>query len=339
MINRVFRLVDVKRIEMAYREVDFSKLEVLVRPEFLSICAADHRYYFGERKKEIWKKKLPIALIHEAIGEVLFDPQNFFKAGEKVVIIPNISPFEKSEIKGNYRTESRFLSSSIDGCTQDIVSIRHDRLIKLPEDYSEIYVFSELVSVAYNAIEAFDRCCKTSKDRLGVWGDGSVGFVVALVLKSVYPSSKIYAVGKTHRKLSRFSFAENTYMTDELPEGLRFDHCFECVGGKASESAIAQMIDIANPEGCISMLGVSEDPIAINTRQLLEKGISLIGDSRSERIDFEKAIELIYTNSLVRRYLKTIISQIIEVRNESDIAKAFEQDFMNDFKTVIRWKI
>lgn len=339
MINRVFRLVDVKRIEMMYREVDFSKREVLVRPEFMSICAADQRYYLGERKKEIWKKKLPLALIHEAVGTVLFDPDNRFNTGEKVVIIPNISPSTDGLVKGNYHTESRFLSSSMDGCMQDIVSIRHDRLISLPEDYSEIYVFSELVSVAYNAIESFERCCKISKSKIGVWGDGSVGFVLALVLKSVYPNSKIYVIGKTLRKLSRFSFAEDTFITDELPSNLKFDHCFECVGGKASESAISQMIDIVNPEGCISILGVSEDPIIINTRSVLDKGISIIGISRSERNDFEKAVDLLHTNSLVKRYLRTIISQILAVTDESCIAEAFEQDYMNDFKTIIKWKI
>lgn len=339
MINRVFRLVDVKRIEMVYREVDFSKREVLVRPEFMSICAADQRYYLGGRKKEIWKKKLPLALIHEAVGSVLFDPENHFKVGEKVVIIPNLSPAAIGPAKGNYLAESRFLSSSADGCMQDIVSIRYDRLISLPENYSEIYVFSELVSVAYNAVEAFERCCKTSRDKIGVWGDGNVGFVVALVLKNIYPDSKIYAIGKTYRKLSRFSFAENTFVFDELPGNLRLDHCFECVGGKSSESAIAQILDVINPEGCISMLGVSEDPIAINTRTVLEKGISVIGVSRSERTDFEKAVNLINTNSLVRRYLKTIISQIIEIKDERDIADAFEQDYMNDFKTIMKWKI
>lgn len=339
MINRVFRLVDIKRIEMAYREVDLSKREVLVRPQFMSICASDQRYYLGERKKEILKRTLPLALIHEAVGTVLFDPENLFKSGDKVVIIPNISPVSNNSVKGNYHCQSKFISSSADGCMQDIISIRHDRLIKLPEGDFEIYVFSELVSVAYNAIESFERCCKTSKNKIGVWGDGGVGFVVALVLKSIYPNSKIYAVGKNHRKLSRFSFAENTYLTDEFSDDLRFDHCFECVGGKASEEAIAQMIDVISPEGCISMLGVSEDPVVINTRKVLEKGISLIGASRSERADFEKAVELIFKNSLVRRYLKTIISQTIEVNDESGIALAFEQDFMNDFKTVIKWKV
>ena len=35
------------------------------------------------------EKKLPMALIHEGIGEVVFDKTSEFKAGDKVVMIPN----------------------------------------------------------------------------------------------------------------------------------------------------------------------------------------------------------------------------------------------------------
>lgn len=50
------------------------------------------------------------------------------------------------------------------------------------------------------------------------------------------------------------------------------DHAFECVGGAASQSAINQMIDYIQPEGTMSILGVSEYPVPINTRMILEKG-------------------------------------------------------------------
>jgi len=339
MINRVFRLVDIKRIEMSYHEIDFSKREVLVRPEYMSICAADQRYYLGLREKLILKKKLPVALIHEATGEVLYDPEKQFVSREKVIIIPNIPPNGNDEIKGNYRIGSKFLSSDADGFMQDIVSVKRDRLIRVPDDYAKIYVFSELVSVAFNAIEGFERCCKTPKNSIAVWGDGSVGFVVALVLKNVYPNAKISAIGKTDRKLPRFSFVDNTYSIDELPSDLQPDHCFECVGEKDSENAISQMINIIKPEGCISLLGVSENPIAINTRQVLEKGLSLIGHSRSEHTDFEKAVDIMHKNSKVKKYLRTIISQTIEITDENDITFAFEQDIMNDFKTLMKWRI
>ncbi len=44
------------------------------------------------------------------------------------------------------------------------------------------------------------------------------------------------------------------------------DHAFECVGGIKSEDAIEQIIDHINPEGCISLMGVSEKNLWMSTR-------------------------------------------------------------------------
>ncbi len=339
MINRIYRLFDSKRIEMVQREVNLDTENILIKPEYMSICAADNRYFFGKRKKEILNKKLPMALIHEAIGTILYDPNKEFLPGQKVVIIPNIPSLHTNDIKGNYQKDSVFMSSGIDGFMQDILSIRRDRVILLPDDYSEIYVLSELVSVSINAIDAFEKACNTKKEFLGIWGDGSVGFITGIVLKTLYPKAKIYSFGKNMRKIQLFSYSDKTFIINDIPKDIQLDHCFECVGGVGSEIAINQMIDMINPQGCISLLGVSEEPVSINTRVILEKGINIIGNSRSERCDFEKAIDLIHNNSFFVEYLKSIISQIIEINNESDISYAFEQDISNDFKTIIRWNI
>ena len=48
------------------------------------------------------------------------------------------------------------------------------------------------------------------------------------------------------------------------------------MGGKGSQQAIEQIINIINPEGSIALL-VSELPIQVNTRMVLEKGLTIIG--------------------------------------------------------------
>lgn len=67
------------------------------------------------------------------------------------------------------------------------------------------------------------------------------------------------------------------------------DHAFECVGGIKSEDAIEQIIDHINPEGCISLMGVSEEPVDVNTRMVLEKGLTLLGNSRSGYEDLKSS--------------------------------------------------
>lgn len=338
MINRVFRLVDVKRIEMSQRELALTKQTVIVRPEYMAICQADLRYFLGKRKLEVLQKKLPLALIHEAMGRVLYDATGTYKIGERVVLIPNTTPDQKGIIKGNYRQDSIFRSSDTDGFMQDLIPIPANRLISLPEGDDRLYVLSEIVSVAFNAIEAFERHALTEKTKIGVWGDGSLGFVVCLVLHTLYPDSEIYIFGKNARKLQRFTFVSQSYLIDAIPKDLSLDHCFECVGSMGSEQAVHQILKMIRPQGCISLLGVSEDPIKIDTRTALAKGILFIGNSRSEKIDFQKAVQLIYSNEFVKRYLRTIISQVCVVRTIEDIYSTFEQSQIKDFKAIIKWE-
>ncbi|MBC8931657.1 ribitol-5-phosphate dehydrogenase, partial [Escherichia coli] len=82
-----------------------------------------------------------------------------------------------------------------------------------------------------------------------------------LLLKTIYPESKVIIFGKTQYKLDFFSFVDEAHLVDEIPEGLVIDNAFECAGGKGSQYAVEQIIDLIKPEGTISLLGVSENPI------------------------------------------------------------------------------
>jgi ribitol-5-phosphate 2-dehydrogenase len=331
--------MDIKRIEMVLREITASADTVLIKPDHMAICAADKRYYLGRRRKEILDAKLPMALIHEAVGTVLYDYGKRFKPGDSVVLVPLEIERKDSGVKGNYREDSKFASSDCDGFMRDIVALPHDRLVPVERQNASAYVFSEILSVALSAVETFEKLCDTRKDGFGIWGDGSMGYVMGLALRYRYPEAKIYQFGKTARKLQKFSFATATCYIDRIPEGLRLDHCFECVGGTGSETAVEQILDIVSPQGCVSLLGVSEERIEINTRKVLEKGLRLVGNSRSDYGDIKKAADLIRDNDFFRRYLRMMISDILPVMSESDIHKAFEQDVLNDFKTVIKWEL
>lgn len=338
MINEIIKLIAPKRFQFFFEEEEITEDNVAVKPTYLSICAADQRYYQGLRKKEILDKKLPLALIHEAVGEIMYDAKGEFKAGEKVVLIPNTPMSEDEIIKENYRRDSKFRSSSANGFLQNVVLIRRDRIIPIRNIKEEISSLLELASVSINAIESFLENSHSRKDIIGVWGCGNLGYITALLLKVYFPDSKIIVLGTTNEKLNYFSFADETRLISEIGENFKVDHAFECVGGQKSEDAINQIIDCINPQGTISLMGVSEELIAINTRMVLEKGLKLIGDSRSGYEDFEKAVELLQDKNM-QDYLSNIISETIEVNQVNDIQKAFEHDANNDFKTIIRWNL
>lgn len=339
MINSVYRLIAPGMIDIACTQPDI-KNSVLLRPLYLSVCKADQRYYQGKRSREALKAKLPMALIHECVAKVVFDPTGNFKPGEIVVPVPNTPTEDDDVIAENYRPSSRFCSSGYDGFLRDYIDIAPDRLVRVPDGADlRIASFAELISVSVHAISRFEKFAHSRRDSVGIWGDGNVGFITALVLRSLYPEMKIYVFGTVYDKLAYFSFTDGAYHVDHVPENLKIDHAFECVGGEGSRFAIAQIIDLINPEGSIGLMGVSERFVDINTRMVLEKGLNLFGSSRSGVQDFQRTMDLLEENPKLSAYLENLIGGVVEVRTISDIHSAFAQDISRHFgKTVIKWE-
>ena len=241
----------------------------------------------------------------------------------------------------NYRTSSLFRSSNCDGFLQEVVLQPRDRVVKLPSYlFKPSMAYVELMSVGVHAIERFRMKAHARREHIGVWGDGNLGYILALFLKAICPESKIYVFGKNLDKLERFSFVDETHLISEDLLGIHLDHAFECVGGVGSQKAIQQMITCIKPEGYMALLGVSEEAIEMNTRLILEKGITLVGNSRSSIADYRKVVEMIDGNPSMVGYLENIISSIQEIRKLEDITNAFEIDETKIYgKTILKWEI
>ena len=336
MLNIVYRLKSPKFFEEAIDEIELDG--IIVRPTYLSICQADQRYYQGSRPVEVLDEKLPMALVHEGIGEVVYDNSGEFKPGDIVVMIPN-TPFGEDVCAANYSYKSKFRGSGFDGFTSDLIKFESDRVIKLPDDFNHhVSAFIELISVAYQGITKFNQIAITPKDVLGVWGDGNVGFITALLLKEMFPDSKVIVFGKHQENLNLFSFADETYRIHDVGSDVVIDHAFECVGSSASQLAIDQITDLINPQGTINLFGVSEYPIPINTRIILEKGLTVQGNSRSEREDFIGVIETLKQNPQLFEQLGKLITNICEISSLEDLKEAFDQDYLSKFgKTILKW--
>lgn len=340
MLNTVYQLVAPRKFEVTYENIGLQDTDVIVRPTHLSICNADQRYYQGLREAHVLQEKLPMALIHEAIGVVLRDPTGEFKPGEEVVMIPN-TPIEEDEfIAENYLRSSKFRASGFNGFMQEYVKIRQDRLVRLPQGMDKkVAAFTEIVSVSVHAIRRFDAIAHGRRECVGIWGDGNLGYITALLFKTMFPDTKLFIFGISKDKLSDFTFADGTYNVSHIPRDIQLDHAFECVGGAGSGKAIDQIIDYIRPEGTISILGVSEYPVPINTRMVLEKGLRIFGSSRSGRKDFEATVALYKEHPELVNYLSNIVGAVIRVHSISDMKRAFEMDIQKSFgKTIMLWE-
>ncbi|MCB5940200.1 alcohol dehydrogenase catalytic domain-containing protein [bacterium 210820-DFI.6.52] len=337
MINHIYQLVSPGVFSIEYASTDLAD-KVILRPQFMALCHADQRYFLGQRSQDVLRKKLPMALIHECCGRVLQDPTGTFAPGARVVAIPNSPQSPDPIISENYRRDSRFLSSGYDGFMREYIDLPADRLVSCDGVPDHIAAITEFVSVTVQAARRFDRLAHARRDRVGIWGDGSMAFVLACTLRSLFPQIELHVVGKNARKLSMFSFVGATHFADDLPQGFSVDHAFECAGGEGSYYAIDDIIRTIEPQGAIILLGVSENKVAINTRDVLEKGLTLAGSSRSGREDFVEAIRLM-GDPAVQNRLNRIISIDDPVCQMGDIERVFRTDLNTPFKTVFEWRM
>lgn len=324
-------------ISIKYKNIDFNE-DIIVKPLYMAICHADQRYYTGSRSKAVLKKKLPMALIHECCGEVVFDKTGKFKVGQKVALIPNVPGDYDDEIYENYGKGAKFLSSGFDGFMREYINISYDRVVPFDDIPLEVAAITEFVSVGVHALTRFKKLSHSKKEKIGIWGDGSLAFVVSNILKQEFPNSKIIIFGKNTEKLALFSFADETILVDDIPSNYNMDHAFECAGGEGSTFAIDDIIKYINPQGTVMLMGVSENKVPINTRDILEKGLTFVGCSRSGYEDFRKALDFMKDEKFQMR-LKMIIQEFGEVKNIEDIHKVFKNDINNPFKTVFEWSI
>lgn len=339
MINRLYRLVAPKQIQVSFSSLALNTSDVIVRPGYLSICAADQRYYQGLRSPDALKEKLPMSLIHECAGTVVHDASGVYAAGQKVLLVPNQPLAPSGVIRDNYASTSVFRASGYDGFMQEYVSIPHECVVPYEHLDDSIAAICELVSVAMHSVTTLMQNAHSIRDSIAVFGDGNLGYIVALLIRTLMPESRLCVMGIVDEKLSLFSFADEIHHSDRLPDGLRVDHAVECVGGQASGAVINSIIDIINPQGTIMLMGVSEQPVAVNTRMILERGLTLIGRSRSTTEDFIAVRDLLESHPDLQSRLRRIIRGVFPVSTVEQISDVFSADFANPYKTVMKWMV
>lgn len=338
MISNVMRLTETRNIEdiQVKREVQVN--EVVVEPYLLSICHADLRYFTGERRKEALEEKLPMALFHEGIGRIVFSKHPDFQEGDRVVVVPSIPGYLLKHTKkslccnncknggpSNYCEKGVFLGSGYDGLAQDKLVIHGENVLKIPAEINDdIALLSELISVSLYAINVAQLDSLEKEDKVAVFGDGPVGYLTSTALHYIYGISKekLLVFGAEPNKIKQFK----DFATINLVHDFNFHNVtgvkriFECTGGKYSTNAINQAIDLVDRHGSIVLMGVTEELVPINTRDVLEKGIHLLGSSRSRVEDFEVLIESFKDE----RYRKALYPLIPEKTHVVKSAKELE---------------
>lgn len=345
MLITTYKVTAPNVIEEFIEDLTAKEGQVLVKVDCMAICKADIRYFLGLRSKNVLDHKYPLTPIHEAVGHVIKDYTGKYKKGDKVILVPNsVDPnmcsncehkrCSNPELGNNYCPYASFKSSTKDGFLKPFCAVDELGLVKYNNEIpSEIAVWSELLSVSTAAAR---RIGIQNNQKVAVFGDGIMAFLVYLVLYYQY-NCDISVFGMSDDKLAMFKHAK-TYKFKDY-KGSKFDTLIECVGGRFAQDAINQMIDIATVGADLLLMGVSEDNSAINTRKVLEKGLSIKGVTRSSYDDFVKVSKLI-ENKEIQKDLKEIVLSENIIKTVTDIYKVFDLDVNNTSvigKNVMKW--
>ena len=184
MIDNVYQLIAPRTVAIKFEDVDIAN-KVIVRPRYMAVCHADQRYFQGKRDPEVMRKKLPMALIHECMGEVLADATHTFNVGDPVVMIPNIPGHGPDGVYENYASGSAFRSSGHDGFMREFVALPADRVVSCAGVEPHVAAITEFVSVTMHGIHRFDIAAHAKRDRIAIIGDGSLAYALACTLSSL----------------------------------------------------------------------------------------------------------------------------------------------------------
>jgi len=337
--SRTLRLTEPRKVQEVMIERKVRDGFAVVEPKLASICHADLRYFGGLRRPEVLARKLPMALLHEGIGVIVESRSAKLAQGQRVLIVPYVPgyllrgvkpeqccPACRGEIEDNYCLHAQFLGSGTDGIAQSRLVLPEQCLIPVPDSVAdEVAVLAELCSVSYRAFRGVAHLL--DKARIAVFGDGPVGYLTAAMLHHAFDveRDRLTVFGAIREKLNEFAFAKTELVQQyDFAAGDKADIVVECTGGRFSESALNQGIDILDYGGHLVAMGVSEDWVPINTRDVLEKGITIHGSSRSSDKDFRAVLQVMERPDCQRTLSRLIPEQLIKVSQADDLVGAME---------------
>jgi ribitol-5-phosphate 2-dehydrogenase len=290
---------------------------VLLRPLRIGICASDLKLYSGTRERSALLAKLPIALLHEAVAEVVAvgggaGPSGGLQVGQRVVPSPNIPctvadperfptperacyACRRGGAGQNYCLAGRFLSSNADGMARTAFVHPAVCIVPVPAEVPDgLAVLTEPMATI---LAGLDQAAAPPGGRFLVIGNGAMGILTVIALHAVLGAGPKDILVTGHRWEARAGAVDGLatpvgeHEAGPLCDG-GIDVAFECVGGDAAPETIALATDALRPGGRGVLFGPSERPFLFDARKMIAKGLTFLGCNRSRTAHFARALEL-----------------------------------------------
>jgi ribitol-5-phosphate 2-dehydrogenase (NADP+) len=318
---------------------------VLLRPLRLGVCGSDLKLYTGARERSALLQKLPLALLHEGVAEVMaVGPGSDFTVGQHVIPSPNVPctvahadryPDQEHACYAcrpggagaNYCMDGEFLSSNVDGMARTAFLHPAECTVAIPSGVSDaVAVLTEPLATVLAGLE---HVSPAPDGRFLVIGNGTIGLLTLIALRGLWGArpDRVVVTGRhwdaRAEAVDGLAIAVDEAETSSIAElGGRIDVAFECVGGDSNAGTLALAIDMLRPGGTGVMFGPSEGPLQFDTRKMIGKGLNIVGCNRALVRHFTEALALASRPEVGGLLERALAPKEFSVRGASDLDDA-----------------
>lgn len=327
--------------KIEFREVDKpapQANEVLIQVKRIGICGSDIHVFHGLHPYTSY----PVVQGHEVSGEIaeVGNQVRGLSAGDRVVFMPQVTCGECYPCRhGMYHIcdSLKVMGFQTGGAAQEYFAIRAVNVLKIPEDMSlERAAMIEPISVAVHAIT---RGGNIQGKNILVLGAGTIGNLVGQVAKAT-GARAIMITDVSDYKLDKARRCGLDFGINPLKENLnqailrdlgpdRADLILECVG---IQETIDQAVLNARKGTQIVVVGVFGKRPAVDLGLVQDRELSLIGTLMYQRVDYEKAIELVASGKI---NLDELIGAHFSFKSYLEAYQAIEEARGNIMKVMI----
>ena len=157
------------------------------------------------------------------------------------------------------------------GALAERLTVPERALLRLPDELDP--QLGALVEPGGNAVRALRAAGVKPGERLLVFGPGAIGCLVALFARA--DGAEVHLVGRSERSLScaRSLGFEHVWTEDTIPD-LRYH---SAVDASSAPQLPARAIDLVEPGGSVSFIGIAGQPSLADTRNIVFSELTVAG--------------------------------------------------------------
>ncbi|KXK13747.1 MAG: alcohol dehydrogenase zinc-binding domain-containing protein [Chloroflexi bacterium OLB14] len=339
---KAVRFVGIKQaLEMQEIPIpEIGERDILVKVKAAGICHSDAHYRAGISPV----RPVPLTLGHEVAGvvEKIGSQVTNVKIGDRVCLHYNITCgdcYHCSTGNDQFCEKVLMLGHYTNGGYAEYISVPARNAIHLPDEIP-FEQGATLMCASATAFHALKKSRIKAGDKVAIFGVGGLG-QSAIQLAKAFGAIEVYAVDINQEKLDLAKSygaipvnAKNINPVDEikrLTNNKGVDVAIEMIGLKQT---MKQAIQIAGVMGRVVIVGLSSQPIEVNTyTEILGNEVELIGSNDHHLAELPLLVDLarrkiLDTSKIVTKTIPLDAEEINQVLDDLE-------NFSSDVRTVI----